>query len=123
MLILAFDTATEVATSALVADGDVLGERVSRAVTLEGVHEKILVPAMEGQQFLEGARRNARLAGHRHDRLARERSHLTAQVRRDQLPGRRDADVRKLRQIGLQRRPQQGQVFLIHANSPRPTDP
>src|SRR5438094_6185358 len=34
MLILAFDTATEVATSALVADGDVLGERVSRAVTL-----------------------------------------------------------------------------------------
>jgi tRNA threonylcarbamoyladenosine biosynthesis protein TsaB len=34
MLILAFDTATEVATSALVADGEVLGERVSRAVTL-----------------------------------------------------------------------------------------
>ena len=34
MLILAFDTATETATSALVADGEVLGERVSRAVTL-----------------------------------------------------------------------------------------
>jgi tRNA threonylcarbamoyl adenosine modification protein YeaZ len=34
MLILAFDTATEVACSALVADGEVLGERVSRAVTL-----------------------------------------------------------------------------------------
>jgi tRNA threonylcarbamoyladenosine biosynthesis protein TsaB len=34
MLILAFDTATEVATSARVADGEVLGERVSRAVTL-----------------------------------------------------------------------------------------
>jgi tRNA threonylcarbamoyl adenosine modification protein YeaZ len=34
MLILAFDTATEVATSALVADGEVLGERVSRAATL-----------------------------------------------------------------------------------------
>jgi tRNA threonylcarbamoyladenosine biosynthesis protein TsaB len=34
MLILAFDTATEVATSALVADGEVLGERVSRASTL-----------------------------------------------------------------------------------------
>ena len=34
MLILAFDTATDVATSALVADGEVLGERVSRAVTL-----------------------------------------------------------------------------------------
>jgi tRNA threonylcarbamoyladenosine biosynthesis protein TsaB len=34
MLILAFDTATEVATSALVDDGEVLGERVSRASTL-----------------------------------------------------------------------------------------
>ena len=34
MLILAFDTATERATSALVADGEVLGERVSRASTL-----------------------------------------------------------------------------------------
>jgi tRNA threonylcarbamoyladenosine biosynthesis protein TsaB len=34
MAILAFDTATDVATSALVADGEVLGERVSRAVTL-----------------------------------------------------------------------------------------
>jgi tRNA threonylcarbamoyl adenosine modification protein YeaZ len=34
MLILAFDTATEVATSALVADGEVLGERTSRAATL-----------------------------------------------------------------------------------------
>lgn len=34
MLILAFDTATEVATSALVADGEVLGERLSRAATL-----------------------------------------------------------------------------------------
>jgi tRNA threonylcarbamoyl adenosine modification protein YeaZ len=34
MLILAFDTATEIATSALVVDGEVLGERVSRAVTL-----------------------------------------------------------------------------------------
>jgi len=34
MLILAFDTATDVATSALVADDEVLGERASRAVTL-----------------------------------------------------------------------------------------
>jgi tRNA threonylcarbamoyladenosine biosynthesis protein TsaB len=34
LLILAFDTATDVATSALVSDGEVLGERVSRAVTL-----------------------------------------------------------------------------------------
>jgi len=34
MVILAFDTATDVATSALVADGEVLGERGSRAATL-----------------------------------------------------------------------------------------
>ena len=34
MLILAFDTATDRATSALVGDGEVLGERVSRASTL-----------------------------------------------------------------------------------------
>ena len=34
MLILAFDTATDRATSALVVDGEVLGERVSRASTL-----------------------------------------------------------------------------------------
>ena len=34
MLILAFDTATDVATSALVDDGEVLGERVSLARTL-----------------------------------------------------------------------------------------
>jgi tRNA threonylcarbamoyladenosine biosynthesis protein TsaB len=34
VLTLAFDTATEVATSALVDDGEVLGERVSRAATL-----------------------------------------------------------------------------------------
>lgn len=34
MLILAIDTATEVATSALVADGEVLGERSSRASTV-----------------------------------------------------------------------------------------
>ena len=34
MLILAFDTATDVATSALVSDGEVLGERASVAATL-----------------------------------------------------------------------------------------
>jgi len=34
MLILAFDTATDVATSALVSDDEVVGERTSRAVTV-----------------------------------------------------------------------------------------
>ncbi len=40
MLVLAFDTATDVATVALVRDGDVLGERASRAVrVLEDVED------------------------------------------------------------------------------------
>ena len=34
MLVLSFDTATDLATSALVWDGDVVGERTSRAVTV-----------------------------------------------------------------------------------------
>ena len=34
MLILAFDTATDVATSALVRDGEIVGERASRAVRI-----------------------------------------------------------------------------------------
>ena len=40
MQVLAFDTATSVVTAALVRDGDVLGERVSRAVSvLQDAHE------------------------------------------------------------------------------------
>jgi tRNA threonylcarbamoyladenosine biosynthesis protein TsaB len=42
VLILAFDTATDVATSALVSDGDVLGERTSIARTvLEDAHRLV----------------------------------------------------------------------------------
>ena len=44
MLVLAFDTATDVATSALVRDGEVLGERVGLARTLlEDVDELLAV--------------------------------------------------------------------------------
>jgi tRNA threonylcarbamoyladenosine biosynthesis protein TsaB len=47
-LILAFDTATDVATSALVRDGRVLGERASRAVRiLDDVHELLAEAEME----------------------------------------------------------------------------
>lgn len=42
MLILAFDTATDVATSALVRNGEVLGERASRAVRILDDFEKLL---------------------------------------------------------------------------------
>ena len=42
MLTLAFDTATSVATAALVGDGTVLGERVSRAVAVLEASEALL---------------------------------------------------------------------------------
>src|SRR2546423_4876482 len=42
MLTLAFDTATGVATSALVRDGEVLGERSSRAVTVLADADELL---------------------------------------------------------------------------------
>jgi tRNA threonylcarbamoyladenosine biosynthesis protein TsaB len=42
MLTLAFDTATEVATCALVRDGDVLGERTSRAGTVLADADELL---------------------------------------------------------------------------------
>jgi len=52
MLILAFDTATDVATSALVVDGEVLGERTSRAVTLlEDVDALVRQAGMRTQQL------------------------------------------------------------------------
>ena len=45
MLLLAFDTATDVATSALVADGDVLGERTSIARTVLEDADRLLCDA------------------------------------------------------------------------------
>jgi tRNA threonylcarbamoyladenosine biosynthesis protein TsaB len=45
MLTLAFDTATSVATSALVRDGEVLGERASRAVRVLADAEELLEQA------------------------------------------------------------------------------
>lgn len=54
MLILAFDTATDVATSALVRDGRVLGERASRAVRiLDDVHE-LLAEAETEPESVDG---------------------------------------------------------------------
>ncbi|MFL6010273.1 MAG: tRNA (adenosine(37)-N6)-threonylcarbamoyltransferase complex dimerization subunit type 1 TsaB [Gaiellaceae bacterium] len=47
MLILAFDTATDVATSALVRDGELLGERISRAITLLEDVESLLGDARD----------------------------------------------------------------------------
>jgi tRNA threonylcarbamoyladenosine biosynthesis protein TsaB len=54
VLILAFDTATEVATVALVRDGELLGERVSRAVRVLGDVEELLEGANVGPGDVDG---------------------------------------------------------------------
>ena len=54
MLTLAFDTATDVATVALVRDGDVLGERASRAVRVLEDVEELLADAGLRSADLEG---------------------------------------------------------------------
>ena len=54
MLTLAFDTATSVATAALVRDGTVLGERVSRAVSVLEDVDELLREAGAGQRDLTG---------------------------------------------------------------------
>jgi tRNA threonylcarbamoyladenosine biosynthesis protein TsaB len=53
MLLLALDTATGVATSALVRDGEVLGERVSRAVTVLADADALLRDAGLGPRDLD----------------------------------------------------------------------
>ena len=53
MLVLAFDTATEVATSALVADGTLLGERTGTARGLVGDVDDLLVAAGAGASDLD----------------------------------------------------------------------
>jgi tRNA threonylcarbamoyladenosine biosynthesis protein TsaB len=53
MLTLAFDTATGVATSALVRDGDVLGERVGRAVEVLADAHELLRAARVGPRDLD----------------------------------------------------------------------
>jgi tRNA threonylcarbamoyladenosine biosynthesis protein TsaB len=54
VLTLAFDTATSVATAALVRDGEVLGERVSRAVRVLKDADELLREAGEPRTSLTG---------------------------------------------------------------------
>ncbi|HEY2938326.1 MAG TPA: tRNA (adenosine(37)-N6)-threonylcarbamoyltransferase complex dimerization subunit type 1 TsaB [Gaiellaceae bacterium] len=54
MLTLAFDTATSAATAALVRDGELLGERVSRAVRVLEDADELLREAGVGQGDLTG---------------------------------------------------------------------
>lgn len=53
MLVLAFDTATDVATSALLRDGVVLGERVGEARTLLGDVDELIADANAGAADLD----------------------------------------------------------------------
>jgi tRNA threonylcarbamoyladenosine biosynthesis protein TsaB len=53
LLILALDTATSVATCALVRDGDVLGERVSRAASVLAAADELLAEARLAARDLE----------------------------------------------------------------------
>ena len=54
MLILAFDTATDLATSAIVADGETLGERVTRSQLLLADVDELLLEAGLGASDLTG---------------------------------------------------------------------
>jgi len=54
VLILAFDTATDVATSAIVADGEILGERITRPQLLLADVEALLSGAGFGPSDLAG---------------------------------------------------------------------
>ena len=54
MLILAFDTATDVATAALVRDGEVLGEHASRAVQILKDVDTLLVDAGVAPESVDG---------------------------------------------------------------------
>jgi tRNA threonylcarbamoyladenosine biosynthesis protein TsaB len=54
VLVLAFDTATDVATSALVQDGEVMGERASRAVRILKDVDSLLAEAALEREAIEG---------------------------------------------------------------------
>jgi tRNA threonylcarbamoyladenosine biosynthesis protein TsaB len=54
VLVLAFDTATDVATSALVQDGEVVGERASRAVCILEDVDSLLAEAALEREAIEG---------------------------------------------------------------------
>lgn len=54
MLVLAFDTATDVATSALLLNGEVVGERASRAVRILEDVDSLLAEAALEREAIEG---------------------------------------------------------------------
>ena len=94
-LILAFDTATDRATSALVGDGEVLGERVSRASTLLDDVDALLRQAGAHPRDLDAARGRHRAGQlHRHPDRPRRCARARARARR---PGCGRLDARRAR--------------------------
>ena len=91
MLILAFDTATDVATSALVDDGEMLGERVSLPRTVLEDVDEMLRAAGRSRRRARGDRRRDR-AGQLHEHADRSRGRARARARaRRARRGRLDA--------------------------------
>ena len=87
MLILAFDTATDVATSALVSDGEVLGERVSRREDAAGGRRRAApAGARESRRPRRARRRHRARELHGHADRARRRPRARARAR-DPAPG------------------------------------
>ena len=83
-LILAFDTATDRATSALVGDGEVLGERVSRASTLLADVDALVRQAGAHPRDVDRARGRDRAGKlHRDPDRARRGTRARARSRRD----------------------------------------
>ena len=95
MLTLAFDTATDVATSALVRDGEVLGERTGRAVSVLADADDLLRAAGVAPADLDLARRRRR-PGELHRRADRARGR-TRDRPCARPPGRRRLDARRAR--------------------------
>ena len=103
VLILAFDTATDVATSALVADGVVLGERVSdRELLLADVDELLRDAGLVAIRPHRGRRRDGagQLHGDADRALGRARPRSRARG-----PGRRRLDARRSRRRRRERVP------------------
>ena len=95
MLTLAFDTATDVATSALVRDGEVLGERTGRAVSVLADADELLRAAGVAPARPRPARRRHR-PGELHRRADRPRRRARARARA-RPAGRRRLDARRAR--------------------------
>ena len=123
MLVLAFDTATDLATSALVDDGDVLGERVGVARTARGRRRAARAPGGRRPRHRRARRRHRAGKLHEHADRARGRARARARARR---PGRRRLDPRALASAQPGAFPvvdaRRGEVFVAGPRAVAPDD-